>query len=101
MSKTGTSMSWTKIVEDGWDGKSWAVDKLKAGSYTGTPGQHTFKIPHVASGPYTIRPEIIALHEADRVGGAQFYMECVSDLVAPWHGMYSDKQALTMHFRFT
>ncbi|RYO56080.1 hypothetical protein AA0116_g8882 [Alternaria tenuissima] len=28
MSKAGSSMSWTKIAEDGYDGKSWAVEKL-------------------------------------------------------------------------
>jgi len=77
MSKAGSSMSWTKIAEDGYDGKSWAVDKLIKGSYTGKPGQHKFTLPKVAPGEYIIRPEIIALHEGDRIGGAQFYQECI------------------------
>ncbi|KAF1839685.1 hypothetical protein BDW02DRAFT_563739 [Decorospora gaudefroyi] len=77
LSKAGATKSWTKIAEDGWDGKSWAVDKLIAGSYTGKPGQHKFKLPKVAPGEYIIRPEIIALHEGDRVAGAQFYQECI------------------------
>ncbi|KAG9192411.1 lytic cellulose monooxygenase (C1-hydroxylating) [Alternaria panax] len=77
MSKAGSSMSWTKIAEDGYDGKSWAVEKLIKGAYTGKPGQHEFTLPNVAPGEYIIRPEIIALHEGDRIGGAQFYQECI------------------------
>ncbi|KAF1843886.1 carbohydrate-binding module family 1 protein [Cucurbitaria berberidis CBS 394.84] len=76
-SKAGSALSWTKIAEDGWDGKSWAVDKLIAGSYTGTKGQHKVKLPNLAPGDYILRPEIIALHEGNRANGAQFYMECV------------------------
>lgn len=76
-SKAGSSLSWTKIAEDGYDGKSWAVDKLIAGSYTGKPGQHKMKLPNLAPGDYVLRPEIIALHEGNRQGGAQLYMECV------------------------
>ncbi len=78
MSKAGSTMSWTKIAEDGYDGKSWAVEKLIKGSYTGKAGQHKFTLPKVAPGEYIIRPEIIALHEGDRVGGAQFYQEVCS-----------------------
>lgn len=78
ISKAGSSLSWTKIAEDGYDGKSWAVDKLIAGSYTGKPGQHKAKLPaNLAPGDYILRPEIIALHEGNRAAGAQFYMECV------------------------
>jgi cellulase len=70
-------MSWIKIAEDGWDGKSWAVTKLRDGAYNGKKGQHTFKLPNIAPGEYIIRPEIIALHEGNRQSGAQFYMECI------------------------
>jgi cellulase len=76
-SKAGSSLSWTKIAEDGFDGKSWAVDKLLAGSYTGKKGQHKMTLPALAPGDYILRPEILALHEGNREGGAQFYMECV------------------------
>ncbi|KAH7085484.1 endoglucanase-like protein II [Paraphoma chrysanthemicola] len=76
-SKAGSSLSWTKLWEDGWDGKSWAVDKLIAGSYTGKKGQHKMTLPKLAPGEYILRPEINALHEGNRQGGAQFYMECV------------------------
>ena len=77
-SKAGDTLSWVKIAEDGWDGTSWAVDKLRQGTYTGTKGQHKFKIPMLKKGSYVFRPEIIALHEGIPFGGAQFYMECVS-----------------------
>jgi cellulase len=81
LSKAGTSMSWTKIAEDGYDG-TWATDKMIQGKYTGKPGQHKFTLPKVAAGDYVIRPEILALHEGNRVGGAQFYQECIHVKVA-------------------
>lgn len=40
-------------------------------------GKHSITVPDLAAGEYLLRPEIIALHEGDRSGGAQFYMECV------------------------
>ncbi|KAF2630107.1 carbohydrate-binding module family 1 protein [Macroventuria anomochaeta] len=76
-SKAGSSYSWTKIWEDGYSNGKWAVDKLIAGSYTGKPGQHDLTLPNLAPGDYVLRPEINALHEGNRQGGAQFYMECV------------------------
>jgi cellulase len=76
-SKAGSSYSWTKIWEDGYSGGKWAVDKLLAGSYTGVKGQHDLTLPQLAPGDYVLRPEINALHEGNREGGAQFYMECV------------------------
>lgn len=76
-SKAGSSLSWTKIWEDGLSGGKWAVDKLIAGDYTGKKGQHDMTLPNLAPGDYILRPEINALHEGNRQGGAQFYMECV------------------------
>lgn len=76
ISKAGSSLSWTKIWEDGYDGE-WAVTKLKNGAYTGTPGQHKVTLPNLAPGDYVLRPEINALHEGNRLSGAQFYMECI------------------------
>ena len=76
-SKAGSSYSWTKIWEDGYTNGKWAVEKLLAGSYTGKAGQHDLTLPNLAPGDYVLRPEINALHEGDRQGGAQFYMECV------------------------
>jgi cellulase len=71
MSKAGSAMSWTKIAEDGFDG-AWATDKMIKNK-----GQHKFTVPKVAAGDYILRPEIIALHEGNRAGGAQFYHECI------------------------
>lgn len=76
-SKAGSSLSWTKLWEDGFSGKTSAVDKLIAGTYTGKKGQHKMTLPKLAPGDYILRPEILALHEGNRQGGAQFYMECV------------------------
>ncbi|KAJ4345139.1 hypothetical protein N0V95_005864 [Ascochyta clinopodiicola] len=76
-SKAGSSYSWTKIWEDGYTNGKWAVEKLLAGSYTGKAGQHDLTLPNLAPGDYVLRPEINALHEGNRQGGAQFYMECV------------------------
>ncbi|KAJ8106863.1 hypothetical protein OPT61_g9260 [Boeremia exigua] len=76
-SKAGSSYSWTKLWEDGLTNGQWAVDKLIAGSYTGKPGQHDMTLPNLAPGDYVLRPEINALHEGNRQGGAQFYMECI------------------------
>jgi cellulase len=76
-SKAGSSYSWTKLWEDGLSGGKWAVEKLIAGSYTGKKGQHEMTLPNLAPGEYVLRPELIALHEGNKQGGAQLYMECV------------------------
>ena len=76
-SKAGSKYSWTKIWSDGLTDGKWAVDKLIAGSYNGKKGQHDLTLPNLAPGDYVLRPEINALHEGNRQGGAQFYMECV------------------------
>ncbi|RXW23287.1 hypothetical protein EST38_g2580 [Candolleomyces aberdarensis] len=69
---------WTKIFEDGHNGASWAVDRLKQAH-----GQHSVIIPDVPAGDYIFRTEIIALHEGDTLftqnpaRGAQLYPSCV------------------------
>lgn len=75
----GTGAIWTKIAEDGYDGTSWAVDKLIANK-----GLADFTLPaSLAAGQYLIRQEIIAHHESDAsfaanpARGAQFYPSCV------------------------
>jgi lytic cellulose monooxygenase (C1-hydroxylating) len=70
----GDGNVWVKLAEEGYDAstKTWAVDKLIKNR-----GKHDVTLPNLAPGDYLLRPEIIALHEANRVGGAQFYMECV------------------------
>ena len=77
ISKASSPHSWTKLWQDGWDGSTWAITKLRAGSYTGKRGQHSIKLPNLVAGDYILRPEIIALHEGYRQGGTQFYAECI------------------------
>ncbi|KAK4184349.1 glycosyl hydrolase family 61-domain-containing protein [Podospora australis] len=69
---------WSKIAQDGYDGK-WAVDRLIAAK-----GKNEFTLPvELAPGQYIIRQEIIAHHEShktfdkDPSRGAQFYPSCV------------------------
>lgn len=69
---TPSGLKWFKVAEDGLDGGKWAVDKMIANN-----GWHNFTMPScVAPGEYLMRAELIALHGAQNVGGAQFYMEC-------------------------
>ncbi|KAF2235828.1 lytic polysaccharide monooxygenase, partial [Viridothelium virens] len=78
-SSQGSGPIWQKIAEHGYDAtsKRWAVDDLISNK-----GKHSIIVPDVADGNYFLRPEIIALHEADTLHdqnsarGAQFYFEC-------------------------
>ncbi|KAF9531732.1 glycoside hydrolase family 61 protein [Crepidotus variabilis] len=76
-SSNGAGPVWTKLYHAGNDG-TWAVDKLLA-----SKGQHKVVIPNIPAGDYLLRPEIIALHEANvayssnNLRGAQLYMNCV------------------------
>lgn len=64
-----SSLQWFKISEAGWDGKEFAsetISRTKA---------WTFHIPtEIASGPYLIRHEIIAMHDPD---DPQVYPYCI------------------------
>lgn len=64
--------SWFKIDElDNVDGK-WANEIMGANNMT-----HEFKLPTgLPSGEYLLRSEMLALHGAQTVGGAQFYIGC-------------------------
>ena len=66
---TGIGAGWFKIDEqDQVDGK-WANEIMQAANMT-----HEFKLPTgLASGEYLLRSEMLALHGAQTVGGAQFY----------------------------
>ncbi|KAF2272411.1 uncharacterized protein EI97DRAFT_346170, partial [Westerdykella ornata] len=68
----GEGNVWLKLAEEGFANGKWAVDNLIANR-----GKHSIVLPNLAPGEYLLRPEIIALHEGFRSGGAQFYMECV------------------------
>jgi cellulase len=68
---------WVKIAEEGYSGGKWAVDNLITNK-----GKHVITIPDVADGDYILRDEILALHEANNQGGAQFYPDCVQVTVS-------------------
>jgi cellulase len=67
----GKGAVWTKLYEDGYSNGKWGVDRFIANK-----GAITITLPDLADGTYLIRPEIIALHEGNRRGGAQFYNGC-------------------------
>ncbi|KAJ2509580.1 hypothetical protein H4217_008278 [Coemansia sp. RSA 1939] len=71
----GAGNVWFKIYEEGWDNSTeqWSTDKLIANK-----GKRDVTIPaDLKAGDYLLRSEIIALHGARRVGGAQFFPNCV------------------------
>ncbi|KAI9369656.1 glycosyl hydrolase family 61-domain-containing protein [Aspergillus egyptiacus] len=70
--KGSAGEGWVKIYEDGYTDGTWAVETLVENR-----GKHSVTVPDVPAGEYLFRPEIIALHEGNREGGAQLYMECV------------------------
>ncbi|KAG8889714.1 hypothetical protein FRB98_003006 [Tulasnella sp. 332] len=71
----GSSQSWFKIGEMGLPSSNpdyWGTEVLNDNC-----GHYTVTIPKdIASGNYLLRAEVIALHVAGSVGGAQFYMSC-------------------------
>lgn len=69
------SLKWTKIDEAGrFPNGTWATDLLRNGGNT-----WNVTIPSdLAPGEYVLRNEIIALHSARNMGGAQHYMQCVN-----------------------
>ena len=74
LTAVGSSSSWFKISEMGLPSNNpeyWATEVLNDNC-----GHFTFTIPSIAPGQYLLRAEVIALHVASTVGGAQFYMSC-------------------------
>ncbi|OBZ67851.1 putative endo-beta-1,4-glucanase D [Grifola frondosa] len=71
----GSDASWFKVSEMGLpssDPDYWATEVLNDNC-----GHFTFTVPEdIEPGDYLIRAEVIALHVASSVGGAQFYMSC-------------------------
>ncbi|KAJ1797912.1 hypothetical protein LPJ59_002836 [Coemansia sp. RSA 2399] len=75
LDSNGAGDVWFKIYEEGWDNttKQWSTDKLIANA-----GKRDVIIPsYLKAGNYLLRSEIIALHDARVVGGAQFFPNCV------------------------
>lgn len=76
-------LRWNKIDELGWIngtdpegmmlGGTWGSDVLRRNG-----ASWVVKVPDVVEGEYVIRHEIIALHVAEGVDGAQAYPQCVS-----------------------
>lgn len=67
-------LKWFKIWEDTLDtgSKKWGVDNMIAQN-----GWVYFPLPTcIAPGEYLMRVEILALHSAKTLKGAQFYMSC-------------------------
>ncbi|PPQ89046.1 hypothetical protein CVT25_006716 [Psilocybe cyanescens] len=71
----GVSQSWFKVAALGMPSKN--------PNYFGTQvlndncGHFTFTVPKdIAPGNYLVRAEVIALHVASSLGGAQFYVSC-------------------------
>lgn len=73
-----TTLSFAKIDEKGLNSGSnpgqWASDDLVSGGFS-----WTISIPNtIAAGKYVLRHEIIALHSAGSVNGAQAYPQCIN-----------------------
>jgi len=99
----GAGPVWFKIFEEGYNTQTnqFCVDRLLASPQKGLLN---FKIPaNLTPGNYLLRGEIIALHGAYAVGGAQPYVHCAeitvsgsgkafpsSDSLVPIPGAYSN-----------
>ncbi|KAI4680212.1 uncharacterized protein J4E88_006104 [Alternaria novae-zelandiae] len=70
---TGIGAGWFKIDELDQVGGKWANEIMGENNMT-----HEFALPTgLASGEYLLRSEMLALHSAQTVGGAQFYIGCM------------------------
>ncbi|CAE6440204.1 putative endo-beta-1,4-glucanase D OS=Aspergillus terreus (strain NIH 2624 / FGSC A1156) GN=eglD PE=3 SV=1 [Rhizoctonia solani AG-1 IB] len=69
----GSSANWFKVAQTGLVSKDyWGTDVMNANC-----GKVEFTVPSdIPAGDYLIRAEVIALHVAGSVGGAQLYMSC-------------------------
>lgn len=74
------STGWFKVFEDTWaptnmgvgDDDNWGTRDLNS-----CCGKMDVKIPaNIPAGDYLLKAEVIALHVASSVGGAQFYTSC-------------------------
>ncbi|EMR67821.1 putative endoglucanase ii protein [Eutypa lata UCREL1] len=71
-SATGVGAGWVKIDELDYEGGQWANEIMSAADM-----KHSFQLPaNLASGEYLLRSEMLALHGAQTVNGAQFYIGC-------------------------
>ncbi|KAH8665616.1 glycoside hydrolase [Ilyonectria robusta] len=75
---TKTNLRWTKIAEkgliSGYNPGVWAADQLVSNGFS-----WKFTVPSkLRPGRYVLRHEIIALHSAGQVNGAQAYPQCIN-----------------------
>lgn len=69
---SGVGSGWFKIQEEGYSNGKWGTDNV-----INNGGNQQIKIPEcIEDGQYLLRAEMIALHGARSVNGAQLYMEC-------------------------
>lgn len=71
-----TTLEWVKVDEGGFDvtSQTWATQDLEANNMS-----WTMTVPSdLASGNYVFRHEIIALHGAEALNGAQNYPQCLN-----------------------
>ncbi|KAJ7594891.1 glycosyl hydrolase family 61-domain-containing protein [Mycena floridula] len=73
LTASGTSAKWFKVAQVGLVSTDyWGTDVMNANC-----GKVVFTVPScIPAGQYLIRAEVIALHVASSVGGAQFYASC-------------------------
>ncbi|TRX87869.1 hypothetical protein FHL15_011231 [Xylaria flabelliformis] len=69
---SGVGNGWFKIQETGFNNGVWGTDNV-----INSGGNQQIHIPEcIEDGQYLLRAEMIALHGARSVNGAQLYMEC-------------------------
>ncbi|CAK7217213.1 hypothetical protein SBRCBS47491_003088 [Sporothrix bragantina] len=93
-----TTSGWFKIYEDGYDESTgqWCTEKLIAAN-----GLLSVTLPAgLPEGAYLVRPELLALHEA-QVGDPQFYVGCAQVFVAASSSSSSGSLAIPENFEAT
>ena len=75
------STGWFKVFADTWAnvgaGSTGSTDNWGTKDLNTCCGKMNVKIPSdIPAGDYLLRAEVIALHVASSVGGAQFYTSC-------------------------
>ncbi|KAI0867972.1 glycoside hydrolase family 61 protein [Hypoxylon argillaceum] len=69
---TGVGNGWFKIQEAGFSNGVWGTDTV-----INSGGNQQIHIPEcIEDGQYLLRAEMVALHGARSINGAQLYMEC-------------------------
>jgi cellulase len=89
-STSGVGAGWYKIDEVDYENGKWANEIMSA-----VQMKHTFNLPaRLPSGEYLLRSEMLALHGAQSVNGAQFYIGCAQLKITGPGGSCSPKISL-------